>query len=85
MSIVGPTGDRPALTNGCEPAIESGQIRIKNTYDGDPFPQRRAAGRQSRLADRSVFLNLRERDHHHRWIDRTLVKSGMCIEALRIV
>ena len=50
------------------------------------FPQRRAAEESSARAGRAeVLLNLCERDHHHHWIDRTLVKSGTCIEALRVV
>jgi NADPH:quinone reductase-like Zn-dependent oxidoreductase len=50
------------------------------------FPQRRAAEESSARAGRAeVLLDLCERDHHHHWIDRTLVKSGTCIEALRVV
>ena len=39
----------------------------------------------ARAGRAEVLLNLRECDHHHHWIDRTLVKSGTCIEAPRVV
>ena len=39
----------------------------------------------ARAGRAEVLLNLCERDHHHHWIDRTLVKSRTFIEALRVV
>ena len=39
----------------------------------------------ARAGRAEVLLNLCERNHHHHWIDRTLVKSGTCIEALRVI
>jgi pimeloyl-ACP methyl ester carboxylesterase len=49
-------------------------------------PKRRAATESSaRAGRRKVLLNLCERDHHHHWIVRTLVESGTCVEAFRIV
>src|SRR6059058_2340676 len=45
-------------------------------------PTRRSSARAGWT---EVLLNLCKRDHHHHWIDRTLVKSGTCIEALRVV
>jgi hypothetical protein len=47
---------------------------------------RRAAKESSARAGRAkVLLNLCERDHHHHWLGRTLVESGTCVEALRVV
>jgi hypothetical protein len=39
----------------------------------------------ARVGWAEVLLNLCERDHHHHWINRTLVQSGTYIETLRVV
>jgi hypothetical protein len=67
----------------------NGVLRPFTLSTSDPvigLPRSRAAKELSaRDGWAKVLLNLCERNHHHRWIDRTLVESGTCVEALRVV
>ena len=55
---------------------------VRSSGSGPPVLLLQSSARAGRA---EVLLNLCERNHHHHWIDRTLVKSGTCIEALRVI
>ena len=61
---------------------ESDHDFVRSSGSGPPVLLLQSSARAGRA---EVLLNLCERNHHHHWIDRTLVKSGTCIEALRVV
>ena len=61
---------------------ESGHDSCALVRIGPPVLLLQSSARAGRA---EVLLNLCERNHHHHWIDRTLVKSGTRIEALRVI
>ena len=65
-------------------ALQTSQatIFVRSSGSGPPVLLLQSSARAGRA---EVLLNLCERNHHHHWIDRTLVKSGTCIEALRVI
>jgi len=65
-------------------ALQTSQatIFVRSSGSGPPVLLLQSSARAGRA---EVLLNLCERNHHHHWIDRTLVTSGTCIEALRVI